>query len=200
MSITKKILPYFPLRVFLLPGEDLPLRIFEPRYIQLIEEAREDGYTFAIPFVKDDQIQEYGCEVKLQQVVAENPSGRLVVTVEGVSLVRIESFRSQMEDKLYAGGIVNILPDPELIRDRNLIEMIMSYTEHYDTTFLASKDKSSLNLNDLLSALNLSSDEKYNFITIKNHHQKELYLRQQMDFLKLLRKQEQLLDNDFGLN
>ena len=200
MSITQKILPYFPLSVFLLPGEDLPLRIFEPKYIQLIEEAREEGYTFAIPFVKDDQIQDFGCEVKLQQVVAENPSGRMVVTIEGVSLVKIESFTKHMDDKLYAGGTVNILPEPDIISDRKLIELITSYRAHFDDTFLDSKDKSSLNLNDLLIALNLSSEEKYKFITMEGHHQKELYLTKQMSFLKLLRKQEQLLGNDFGLN
>jgi uncharacterized protein len=200
MSITQKILPYFPLSVFLLPGEDHPLRIFEPRYIQLIEKAREEGCTFAIPFVKDDQIQNFGCEVKLQQVVAENPSGRMVVTVEGISLVKIESFNMQLDDKLYAGGTVNILPGPDNISDRKLIELIMSYSEHFDDTFLNSKDKSSLNLNDLLVALNLSSEEKYKFTTLEDHHQKELYLIKQMHFLKLLRKQEQLLGNDFGLN
>ena len=200
MSITQKILPYFPLSVFLLPGEDLPLRIFEPRYIQLIEEAREDGYTFAIPFVKDDQIQDFGCEVKLQQVVAENPSGRMVVTIEGVSLVKIEGISKQMDDKLYDRGTVIILPEPGFISNQKLIELIMSYREHFDETFLDSKDNSSLNLNDLVSALNLSSEEKYKFTTLVDHHQKEHYLIKQMHFLKLLRKQEQLLGNDFGLN
>lgn len=200
MSVKQKILPYFPLGVFLLPGEDIPLRIFEPRYIQLIEEAREEGYTFAIPFIKDDQIQEFGCEVKLQQVVAENPSGRMVVTIEGVSLVKIESFNEKMDEKLYSGGIVNVLPDPDIISDRSLIELIMSYTEHYDNNFLDTIDRSAINLNELLLALNLSSDEKYKFITLEDHHQKEKYLIKQIHFLKLLRKQEELLGNDFGLN
>ncbi len=35
-------------------------------------------------------MQEYGCEVKLQQVLAENPSGRMVVRKSGTEpLVRV---------------------------------------------------------------------------------------------------------------
>ena len=41
-------LPFFPLSVFLFPGEDIPLHIFEPRYKQLIDEARTLEISFAI--------------------------------------------------------------------------------------------------------------------------------------------------------
>src|SRR5210317_555201 len=97
MSKNPAILPYFPLSVFLFPGEDIPLRIFEPRYKQLIEDARTKGITFAIPFVIDQDIQEFGCEVRLKDVVAENPGGRMVITVESVAVVKIISFSKQIE-------------------------------------------------------------------------------------------------------
>ncbi len=200
MSNTQKILPYFPLGIFLLPGEDTPLRIFEPRYIQLIEEAREEGSTFAIPFVLDDKTQDFGCEVKLQQVVAENPSGRMVVTIEGVSLVKIESFFNHLDDKLFAGGMIQVLSDSGFLTDSKLISLISNYRLHLDSSFLATADLDSLKLNDVLSALNLSSEEKYNFCCIHDLHQKKQYLVKQINFLMLIRKQEQLLGSDFGLN
>ena len=75
------ILPFFPLSVFLFPGEDIPLRIFEPRYKQLIDEARTLGITFAIPFIIEQEIQEFGCEVRLKDVVAEKEGGHMVVVV-----------------------------------------------------------------------------------------------------------------------
>lgn len=194
-------MPYFPLGVFLLPGEDIPLRIFEPRYMQLIDECKESGISFAIPFVIDDQIQEYGCEVKLQQVVAENPSGRMVVTIEGVSLVKIQSFNENLEGKLYAGGAVSFLPEPDLIKDRVLIDLVMNYTEHFDNTFLdLTNEQQSLNFHDLLVALNLSSEEKFKFIMMNDFQQKEQFLIKQINYLKLIRNQEQLLGDEFGLN
>ena len=95
MKQKPEILPYFPLSVFLFPGEDMPLRIFEPRYQQLIEDARSFGITFAIPFVINQEIQEFGCEVRLKEVVAENPGGRMVITVESLSVVQILNYSKQ---------------------------------------------------------------------------------------------------------
>ena len=196
----EKILPYFPLGVFLLPGEDIPLRIFEPRYIQLIEESREEGFTFAMPFVIEDQIQDYGCEVKLQQVVAENPSGRMVVTIEGVSLVHIESFSEHMLGKLYSGGKVNILPDPDIVTDKDLVDLVRRYREHFDDNFINDSELHTLGLFEVARALNLSSEEKYKFITMNDITQKEKFLIEQIKYLMLIRQQEQMLGNEFGLN
>ena len=196
----EKILPYFPLGVFLLPGEDIPLRIFEPRYIQLIEESREEGFTFAMPFVIEDQIQDYGCEVKLQQVVAENPSGRMVVTIEGVSLVHIESFSEHMLGKLYSGGKVNILPDPDIVTDKDLVDLVRRYREHFDDNFINDSGLHTGSLHIRTCPRNLSSEEKYKFITMNDITQKEKFLIEQIKYLMLIRQQEQMLGNEFGLN
>ena len=47
------ILPMFPLGTALLPGSDLPLRIFEPRYQQLVEDctASPDGPRFGVVLI-----------------------------------------------------------------------------------------------------------------------------------------------------
>ncbi len=96
MEHKSDILPYFPLSVFLFPGEDIPLRIFEPRYKQLIDDARNTGITFVIPYVIDQEIQEFGCEVSLLKVVAENPGGRMVITVQSLAVVQITSFSKKL--------------------------------------------------------------------------------------------------------
>ncbi|MDA3823075.1 MAG: LON peptidase substrate-binding domain-containing protein, partial [Bacteroidales bacterium] len=133
MTDKQRILPFFPLGVFLLPGEDLPLRIFEPKYLQLIEEAEQDDFTFVIPFRKDDEIKEYGCEVKLQQIVAESDSGNKVITVESLALVQIDTCASKMTGKLYSGGYVQTLPPSAVIKDQSLIDLIKNYSEHFES-------------------------------------------------------------------
>ena len=40
----------FPLRIFLFPGEQTTLHIFEPRYLQLITECLENNVCFGIPY------------------------------------------------------------------------------------------------------------------------------------------------------
>jgi hypothetical protein len=200
LNTKHKILPFFPLGVFLFPGEDLPLRIFEPRYLQLIEEAKEEGFTFGIPFQKDGELMEYGCEVKLQQVVAENEQGRKVITVESVALFRVNSYADQMTGKLYSCGSVDILSPAEPIKNSNLISLIIEYTDHFDKEFLNAFDGNELCSYDIIKSLKLSSEDKYKFMLIKDENQRELYLIKQIQYLTLIRKQEKMLDDDFHLN
>ncbi len=200
MEQNPHILPFFPLSVFLLPGEDIPLRVFEPRYRQLIEEARTTGISFAIPFIIDQQIQEFGCEVRLKEVLADNPGGRMVITVESVAVVQILSFSKQLEGKLYAGGAVRRIPCSEKLENKELVELINEYRDHFDHEFLSSCKIDQITRQDVMRALNLTSEDKYQFISMPDTRQKEGYLAGQLRYLKMIRKQETQLGNDFGLN
>ncbi len=202
MNEEQKIVPFFPLSVFLLPGEDIPLRIFEPRYIQLIEEARDEDFNFVIPYVLDNEIQDIGCEVKLKQVLAESPRGRMVITVEAVDVVIVHSMTEQMTGKLYAGGAVTCLSDPGYIRDPELLARLNHYHENFDKEFLSDRLESDTppGYYELVAALNLPSEEKFRFINLPSREAREHYLNNQIQYLMLIRNQELLLDNDFGLN
>ncbi|MEN8155590.1 MAG: LON peptidase substrate-binding domain-containing protein [Bacteroidota bacterium] len=200
MEQQTEILPFFPLGVFLFPGEDIPLRIFEPRYKQLIEDVRDSERHFVIPYVIDQEIQEYGCEVMLLKVVAENPGGMMVVTVQSVAVVRISSFSKQMEGKLYAGGAIDRLPCSIPVESDELRQMIRSYTDTFDQDFLSCCSPSGFTRQDIMKALNLPSDDKYRFISMAEGKQKEGYLTGQLRYLKMIRKQEVQLGNDFGRN
>lgn len=196
----QKILPFFPLGVFLLPGEDLPLRIFEPRYLQLIQEATEEHFTFAIPFSKDNEIMEYGCEVKLLQVVAESKQGQKVITVESVSLLRINNYTSTMAGKLYPGGNVEILSPTPPVKSRQLVDMVMKYMRDFDKDFLKISEGEGLCYYDVLRSLNLSSEDKYKFVKQHCDECREKYLIKHIEYLMMIRQQEKKLNNDFQLN
>lgn len=200
MEQKPEILPFFPLGVFLFPGEDIPLRIFEPRYKQLIEEARSNGITFAIPYVINQEIQEFGCEVRLKDIVAENPGGRMVITIESMAIVEILSFNKQLEGKLYAGGAIRRIPCSDPVESEELIGLIENYADQFDHDFLSCYDRRALTRQDVMKALNLSSDDKFRFMRMHDGAQKEVYLAGQLRYLKMIRKQETLLGDDFGLN
>jgi len=194
------ILPYFPLSVFLFPGEDIPLRIFEPRYKQLIDEARNLGITFAIPFVIEKEVQEFGCEVRLKNVVAEKEGGHMVIVVESVAVVEIISYNKQLEGKLYAGGNIRRIPCDDPVISTELVELITSYRDEFDQEFLSASSSTPVSRKDLIVALNLSSDEKFKFICMPDAEQREGFLAGQLRYLSMIRKQEALLGDDFGLN
>ena len=54
-------LPLFPIAIVLLPQEDIPLHIFEPRYRELAARCLEGDEPFAIVFEDDSGQRSVGC-------------------------------------------------------------------------------------------------------------------------------------------
>jgi Lon protease-like protein len=48
-------LPLFPLNTVLLPGMTLPLRIFEPRYLQMVRDCLDGDPVFGVLLIKEGQ-------------------------------------------------------------------------------------------------------------------------------------------------
>ncbi|HUZ85129.1 MAG TPA: LON peptidase substrate-binding domain-containing protein [Gaiellales bacterium] len=79
----------FPLPVVLVPGELVPLHIFEPRYRTLIAEAIEGERQFALLYADDDGAREVGCTADLVEVLERFDDGRMNVVVRGGEVVRV---------------------------------------------------------------------------------------------------------------
>src|SRR6188508_2449868 len=73
----------FPLGLVLLPTEQVPLHIFEPRYRELIGESLEQGVPFGIVYADDDGLRQIGTLATVTEVVERFDDGRLNVVVEG---------------------------------------------------------------------------------------------------------------------
>ena len=80
----------FPLQLVLLPGEILPLHIFEERYKKLIGECRASGAVFGIALSDDDELASHGCTAAVYEVLEEFDDGRLNILVEGRQRFRID--------------------------------------------------------------------------------------------------------------
>ncbi len=87
------VLPLFPLSgALLLPRGQLPLNIFEPRYVQMIDDAmrthRMIGMIQPDPHAGDERpvppLFKVGCAGRITQL-AESGDGRYIVTLTGVS-------------------------------------------------------------------------------------------------------------------
>jgi Lon protease-like protein len=79
----------FPLDLVLLPGETVPLHIFEERYKRLMAALRSEGGEFGVVLAEDDKIHDAGCSAALTGVIEEYDDGRLSVLVEGRRRFRI---------------------------------------------------------------------------------------------------------------
>ena len=155
---------------------------------------------FAIPFVIEQEVQEFGCEVRLKDVVAEKEGGHMVIVVESVAIVEINSYNKQLKGKLYAGGNIRRIPCDDPVISTELMELITSYRDEFDQEFLSASSSTPVSRKDLIVALNLSSDEKFKFICMPDAEQREGFLAGQLRYLSMIRKQEDLLGDDFGLN
>ena len=79
----------FPLGLVLLPTEQVPLHIFEPRYRELIAECLENEQPFGLVYADDDGLRRTGTLATVVEVVDEFEDGRLNIVVEGGDRFRL---------------------------------------------------------------------------------------------------------------
>jgi Lon protease-like protein len=94
-----EVIPVFPLPgALLLPRGQLPLNIFEPRYIAMIDDSLRDGHRLigmiqpdeAHPFnVEKPHLYRVGCVGRITQI-AETGDGRYVLQLTGVARFHVE--------------------------------------------------------------------------------------------------------------
>jgi ATP-dependent Lon protease len=79
----------FPLGLVLLPAEQVPLHVFEPRYQELIGESLERGTPFGIVYADDDGLRPVGTLATIIEVSERFEDGRLNIVVEGAERFRL---------------------------------------------------------------------------------------------------------------
>jgi ATP-dependent Lon protease len=100
----------FPLGAVLVPGELMPLHIFEDRYKRLIGDCEQHGQEFALLYADDEGARELGCTAELVEVTERFPDGRLNVIVRGAEVVRVVELT---RGRSYITGRVEAAPDAE---------------------------------------------------------------------------------------
>ncbi|MES2734490.1 MAG: LON peptidase substrate-binding domain-containing protein [Bacteroidota bacterium] len=105
------MLPLLPLNLVVYPNEKLNLHIFEPRYLQLVNECFAQQITFGIPAFIDDKIEKYGTEVRILSLEKTYEDGRMDIRTEGLRVFHLLKFDNPVANKLYAGGIVEFMEE-----------------------------------------------------------------------------------------
>ena len=80
-------IPMFPLGILPLPGELVPLHIFEPRYKQLLHDAETDDISFGIYFSHEVNAEKIGSLMKLETIIKRYPAGEADIIVNDISYV-----------------------------------------------------------------------------------------------------------------
>ncbi|MEO2116772.1 MAG: LON peptidase substrate-binding domain-containing protein [bacterium] len=93
-------IPIFPLPLVLLPGETLPLHIFEEKYKKMIEYCLKNNKKFGIINSKNNDSLVIGCTASIDQVVGgENESREYDILVSGVERFIVKSYNTSEDYK-----------------------------------------------------------------------------------------------------
>jgi hypothetical protein len=111
-------LPLFPLRTVLFPGGLLPLRIFEPRYIDMIGRCMQQGGEFGVVLIAQGGevgevtcLAEVGCSARI--VDFENlPDGLLGIMCRGERRFHLRGHHTQ-DDGLHIGNVDWLVDGPD---------------------------------------------------------------------------------------
>jgi Lon protease-like protein len=100
--------PLFLLPIVALPGELVPLHVFEERYKTMIGECIEREGEFGIVWLSDESLREVGCAARIERVLERMEDGRMNVLVRGTRPFRVLERQSHLA---YPAGVVDFVKD-----------------------------------------------------------------------------------------
>lgn len=141
-------IPVFPLRgAILLPRATLPLNIFEPRYLEMIDDVMSGGRIIGIlqPIVSGDDeespiektagLRSVGCAGRVTSY-QELDDGRLIITLTGITRFQcIGEAETEMAYRIMSVSYDRFASDlteglgEELVDRRNLLRVLKTYLE-----------------------------------------------------------------------
>lgn len=125
-------LPLFPLELVVFPGEIVKLHIFEPRYIQLINECRTTNITYGIPAYIDGALATYGTQMRLVSVEKTHDTGEMDIRTEGINAFHLDEFIREVPQRLYHAGNVTLLDSDDSYFEVTYAELLKQYTRLHE--------------------------------------------------------------------
>ena len=111
--------PLFPLALVALPGELVPLHIFEERYKTMMAACLKDGTEFGIVWLSDDGLRDIGCACEIERVLEQLDDGRMNLLARGTRPFRVIERQGHLP---YPAGIVEFVEDRDEEPDLTLTE------------------------------------------------------------------------------
>jgi hypothetical protein len=186
----------FPLSLLPLPGELVPLHIFESRYRQLFREAEETDMTFGIYFTSDLNVLQLGSLMKLESVIKRYPEGESDVITKCVGLFTLNKLYRTLGSKLYPGGDVSLW---DLNSTRLPGEEVCKLLEDYFSARNLTQPLTVRTTYEIANELNLDIHDRYKLLALPAQRQ-ELFLSNKLRFLTLLVEQERKSKDVYHLN
>jgi hypothetical protein len=189
-------IPMFPLSIFPLPGELVPLHIFEPRYRQLLEDAESRDISFGIYLNHLANTEKFGSLVKLESVIKRYPSGESDIIVKCNDLFTMNTLFRTFSDKLYPGGEVSCW---NVNINKGVEEKLAVEFTEYLQLLKISQSALPITSFGVANELSLTIEDRLKFVTLDDE-KKEIFLLSRMRYQSTLLREAQKAKNVFHLN
>jgi hypothetical protein len=186
----------FPLSIFPLPGELVPLHIFEPRYRQLLTDAEMKDISFGIYFTHVSNTEKIGSLVKLESIIKRYETGESDIIVKCTDLFYMNKLFRNFKDKLYPGGEVKFWNVD--INDEPTSTLIGVYQQYLDHLKIHKSERTPSSF-QIANDLNLDFDERLRFVKY-DQDRKEHFLLAQLRYHSQLLRQAEKSKDVFHLN
>jgi len=185
-------IPMFPLAILPLPGELVPLHIFEPRYRQLLQDAEINDIQFGIYFSHESNEQKIGSLMKLESVIKRYPGGETDIIVKCEDIFNMNLLLRKYKSKMYPGGDVtvwnvekNTFPGPELY------DLFLTYLKQRNIN----QHLTIFNLYQIANELSLEISDRYKFLTAAEDKREPFIINRVKFQMHVLHQEERSKDN-----
>ncbi|HSC38660.1 MAG TPA: LON peptidase substrate-binding domain-containing protein [Chitinophagaceae bacterium] len=190
-------IPIFPLGVVVYPGESLNLHIFEPRYIQLVNECHAEKKPFGIPTIINNNLNEMGTLVEITELTKTYDNGEMDIKTQGLKVFRTLEVLKQVPDKLFSGAIVNYPDNIEGPGKPAIMQKVVAAIRELHRLLKVQKEfkkpDDQLTSYDIAHHAGLSLEEEYELLGLLKEVQRQEYLKRHLrKVLPVIAEMEQL--------
>ena len=188
-------IPLFPLNMVVLPFEQVPLHIFEPRYKKMIDESLKNNTPFGIVTKNNGSVDSVGCSLNVTKVIKHYKNGEYDLIATGDKCFQVIE-RSKIND-IWVGNI-EYMKTPE-IEDKNILKSVQN---KYLELFIKLKNEKNFELLmdkeisfQFLTGISLPIEIKRNILMLNNETKRLTYINDL--FKKILSQKIQNTENNF---
>lgn len=191
---TNQSIAAFPLSLAVLPGELIPLHLFEERYRQLLADVEHASNEFAIIYSAHGQLADVATIVSIESVANRYENGTSDIIIKGERIIKVTDFTHKLEDRLYPGVFYTDLMNYDTVEDATYASFF-AYQDRKGSTKLVPK-----NIYDLALKINLTQDQQLKLITADTAAAKNKIVRSALQFEDKIHHQIELLNGNYHLN
>lgn len=198
MDVLDKIkIPLFPLDAVLFPGGALPLRIFEPRYLDMISDCMKSEGKIGVVLIEEGK--EAGTAAKVHEIGTisfisywhKRTDGMLGITLTGEQRFKVLS--TEIKTNQLTVAEVELLPSFDISREEhaaenfiNLLKQIIMQLEPPYTTMTKYYDDLSWVSARLIELLPLRLKDKQTMLVMDNLNERINYLQPLLVSMEML--------------